>query len=77
MAQYSLVDVGYGVHPAAHPHLVAHVGGVAELVDDADVVGVGPTEDLLLQSQCIHLGTKLCEHHRHQDGVAESRAGRY
>lgn len=55
---HSLVDVGDGVHPAAHPHLVAHVGGVAELVDDADVVGVGPTEDLLLQSQRVHLATQ-------------------
>lgn len=50
-----LVDVGYGVHPAADAHLVPHVRRVTELVDDADVVGVGTTEQLLLQCQRVHL----------------------
>lgn len=44
-----LVDVRDGVHPAADAHLVPDVGGVTELVDDADVIGVGATEQLLLQ----------------------------
>lgn len=50
-----LIDVCYGVHPAADAHLVPHVGRVAELVDDADVVGVGTAEQLLLQRQRVHL----------------------
>lgn len=45
-----LIDVGYRVHPIADAHLVPHVGRIAELVDDADVIGVGPAEELLLQS---------------------------
>ena len=39
-----LIDVCYGVHPAADAHLVPHIGRVTELVDDADVVGVGAAE---------------------------------
>lgn len=48
--RHSLIDVGDRVHPIANAHLVAHVGRIAELMDDADVVGVGAAEELLLQS---------------------------
>ena len=51
-----LADVGDGVHPASYADLVAYVGGVAELVDQGDVVGVGPPEQLSLQGQGVDLG---------------------
>lgn len=51
-----LVDVRYGVHPAADAHLVPDVGRVTEFMDNADVIGVGTAEQLLLQGQCVHLG---------------------
>lgn len=41
---YLLIDVCYGVHPAADAHLVPHIGRVTELMDNTDVVGVGATK---------------------------------
>lgn len=55
-ADYLLVDVRYGVHPAADAHLVPDIGRVTEFMDNADVIGVGTTKQLLLQGQCVHLG---------------------
>lgn len=52
----SLADVGDGIHPAAHAHFIPHIWGIAELVDDADVIWVRSTEQLPLQGQGIHLG---------------------
>lgn len=52
---YLLIDVCYGVHPAANAHLVPHIGRVTELMDNTDVVGVGATKQLLLQRQRVHL----------------------
>lgn len=45
-----LIDIGYSVHPVANAHLVPHVGRITELVDDTNVIRVGATKQLLLQS---------------------------
>lgn len=55
---YLLIDVCYGIHPAADAHFVPDVGRVTELVDNTDVIWVGAAKELLLQGQCVHLGKK-------------------
>lgn len=56
--KYSLVNIRYRVHPAPNAHLVADIWWVTELMNYANMVGVGATKYLLLKSQCVDLRKK-------------------
>lgn len=57
VSYYSLADVGYGVHPAANPNLIAYIRRITELMHYSNVIGIGPLEQLLLQCDSVNLRT--------------------